>query len=100
MKNTLYLPNDEHRTVDPANGNQFTLDELRELVGGEPYALVLEDSGTAMVGAEDVRQPINHAATEVTQHWIGPYTEVFGRALHCPTERIPTEILPGGELAK
>lgn len=92
MNNVLYLPSGEYRPVAPENGQQFLLAELREIVGGQPYGLVLEESGTAMVGAREVRDPINHSATEIVQHWIGPYTEVFGRAMHCPVDRLPPEL--------
>jgi len=67
MMATILYPDGRHEEVEPANGTDFKLDELRHIVGGNIEIVPLKD-GRIMVCNEESKlldRPRNDQATEL-----------------------------------
>jgi Domain of unknown function (DUF3846) len=90
-------PNGHVYAVKPANGTDFSLEELQGFVGG--YIQVIEPPsrcGAVLVVNEEGKfqgLPVNRLATAMWQEGADPHSErmtdhVVGRALLCHTSQI------------
>ena len=76
--------------VSPKNGTDFTLDELKDIVGGYIEILPLGKKYLMVVNDEGKLQglPINHAATSVLCNVYRTNDYIVGNALICKTSEI------------
>lgn len=74
--------------VEPANGTDFTLEELQKIVGGYIQMIKTKDGRTMVINEEGKLNnlPVNSVATERYEH--GESDPVVGTVLICPPRMI------------
>jgi hypothetical protein len=81
---TLYRTDGTSEQVLPTNGNHFTLEALREYVGGDIELLRSADGGTLMVVNEEGllrKLPPNEKATNWAMREGASYSVIVGNAV-------------------
>lgn len=84
---TIYHPADAPRDVTPANGTNFTLEEMQSIVGGYIQIIFLGNGKVMVINEEGklLKLPTNaHATLIAHQHKaIFPLDCIVGTALVC-----------------
>ena len=82
--------NGETKTVEPKNGTDFTLEELKSIVGGYIQIAYLRD-GEIMVMDEEGKlkcKDLNIQASLRYRRDVNPYDSVVGDVLICKTSQV------------
>lgn len=90
MKATIYKSDGTKQAVTPANGFDFSLEELQAIVGGYIEVFSLDEFGSLMVVNEEGKLnglPFNAEATRLIGE-AGIVGHIVGDALVCESEMI------------
>ena len=86
----IYKTNGEIIDIEPKNGKDFQLKELKDIVGGYIELVTLPNDEFMVVNEEGkiMRLPVNANATEIYHREIGRWNYIVGDCLICKTSQI------------
>lgn len=86
----IYKTNGEIIDIEPKNGKDFQLKELKDIVGGYIETVTLPNDEFMVVNEEGkiMGLPLNVNATEIYHSKIGPWDYIVGDCLICKTSQI------------
>ena len=90
MTDIIYKANGEVIETSPKNGNYYTLDELKEIVGGYIEIIYLTNNKIMVINDEGklINLPHNENATTLYRICLDTTDFIVGDALVCNTNRI------------
>ena len=90
MEAKLYKVNGEVQDVTPANGTDFSLEELQGFVGGYIELGLISDGRIMVLNEEGKLNGLapNQKATEIYQNQVYAFDYVCGDVLICDSEMI------------
>jgi hypothetical protein len=89
MKDVVINVDGTQREVSPANGSDYSLEEMRDLIGCKWIQIINTHDGRSMVIDEEGKltgKEINMTATGLYQY--GKYDPVVGNVLVCGSDRV------------
>lgn len=89
MKGRILFVDGREEFIEPKNGTDFSLEELRAIVGGYIEIVYLDDSRIMIVNEEGkiYRLPVNVKATFIV-NGIGKQDLIVGNVLVCRSEMV------------
>jgi len=86
----LIKANGEETEVTPKNGSEFSLEELREFVGGYIEVVPTKDNQLMVLNEEGQihRLPVNTKATELTRGVVANDDLIVGDVLVCDRDQV------------
>lgn len=86
----IYKTNGEIVDIEPKNGKDFQLKELKDIVGGYIETVTLPNDEFMVVNEEGkiMGLPVNINATEIYHRKIGHWDYIVGDCLICKTSQI------------
>lgn len=86
----IYKTNGEIIDIEPKNGKDFQLKELKDIVGGYIETVTLPNDEFMVVNEEGkiMGLPVNINATEIYHRKIGRWDYIVGDCLICKTSQI------------
>ena len=90
MKDIIYKANGEVIETSPKNGTDYTLEELKEIVGGYIEIIYLTENKIMVINDEGklINLPHNENATTLYRICLNTNDFIVGDVLVCHTNRI------------